>query len=359
MHANEKYDINSMKCMESWRGILAIFVLIAHIFQLNISPYIQNSPIIEGIMGSLSNISVIIFFILSWILISYSAASIRENGVFDWKKYIINRVTRIYPSLFFVTLLSLIFVFIFPLITGSSEITTYTNEVNLARNSYIVASRDYILTLLMLPSGMYQINWPLWSLTIEWWIYIAFMFLFIGINSKKGIYWYTAALIVLMFIIDWTSIKNIVYIFIWFIGALYTLYLRHHPNIMKMVRYSSYGLMMLYLIYFWISGMDITKNSWEVYGIFQFLVAILSIELVLRINLGKIIGFTASFSYTLYILHFPLLLFLFWIFHKYSFISWYPIVSSILYFFFALISAYYISKITENKAFYRRLFSSR
>lgn len=348
-----------MKCMESWRGILAIFVLIAHIFQININPYLKDSETIQGIIGSIANISVIMFFILSWILISYSAASITKNGVFDWKKYLINRFTRIYPSLLFIVWISCIFVLVFPVITGSSEILTYPNEANLARNSYIVLSRDYLLTIFMLPSGMYQINWPLWSLTIEWWIYIAFMFLSIAINSRKSIYWYAAALTTIVLLIDWTSIKNIVYILIWFIGALYTLYLRYHPNIMKIVRYSWYCLILLYLIYFWIGGMDITRNSWEIYGIFQLLISILSIDIVLRVNLGKIIGFTAKFSYTLYILHFPLVLLLFWIFHKYSFIPWYPLVSSLLYFFFVIIVAYWISKITENKMFYRKLFSSR
>lgn len=359
MIQKEKFSDYTLKTMGAWRGILAIFVFIAHIFQINIYPLIGSTGFIQDIISFIANISVVIFFLLSGILISYSGISLIKDNVFNWEKYLINRLTRIYPSYIVIIIISFLLVAIFSFLKNTTEIIWYGNEIFLARTTYTADPLDYILSLFMIPSGMYNINGPLWSLTVEWWIYISYMFFLLGLNWKGKIILYIISLIFLLIICRF-NITNVTYILIWIIGAIYTHYLRHNPELFRKICLISLFLIFLYAIYFWFTGFFINENDWKVYSIIQILLSILSINFVTRLYIGKYMEFASNFSYTLYIIHFPVILFLFGVFHVYYSDSLYwVIITSVFYLFIIMITSYYISKITENKILFRKYFISK
>ena len=122
MIQNEKFSDYTLKTMGAWRGILAIFVFIAHIFQINIYPLIGSTGFMQDIISFVANISVVTFFLLSGILISYSGISLIKDNVFNWKKYLINRLTRIYPSYIVIIIISFLLVAIFSFLKNTTEI---------------------------------------------------------------------------------------------------------------------------------------------------------------------------------------------------------------------------------------------
>ena len=84
---------------------------------------------------------------------------------------------------------------------------------------------------------------------------------------------------------------------------------------------------------------------------FQLLTAILFIGFFLRFKIrGRLFHFLSSFSYTLYIFHFPLLLFIFSLTHEYVVQSkLLLILVSLASIVICFLFSYFISKIVENK----------
>ena len=183
--SNKTISITSIKAMDSYRWILAIFVFIVHIISINIYPLIGSTWYFQVICWMIWNFSVLIFFLLSWILISHSAFSLTENKIFHWKKYLINRISRILPAYFFALLLSCFLLILFIIITGSAEISIFWNEQYIAREIIGFSILDFIFSIFLLPSWVLNINGPLWSLYIEWWLYIVFMFLLMWVYAKN------------------------------------------------------------------------------------------------------------------------------------------------------------------------------
>ena len=82
-----KYSASDLENLEAWRGLLSVLVLIAHLNQAFIYPIVGLGSYVAIINGTIANISVLCFFVLSGMLISYSGMNLTKQGVFDWKKY--------------------------------------------------------------------------------------------------------------------------------------------------------------------------------------------------------------------------------------------------------------------------------
>jgi len=143
--------------LASLRFFAALLVLFSHI---NLAPLTHNKTIqyVSHNVFSLGFIGVSVFYVLSGFVISYA----NDNWA-GWKRYLIGRVSRIYPPHLIVTLL---FIVIFgETIRGWSDARIWLANFTLMQSWF--PYRDYVGSL----------NDVSWSLSVEIFFYVAFIFL--------------------------------------------------------------------------------------------------------------------------------------------------------------------------------------
>src|ERR1700743_1306079 len=179
-----KFAKEELQMFDSYRGLLALLVAIAHINQI-IWISIFGLGITSDIFGIIANTAVVIFFFLSGTLITYSGFNLTDSQGFNFKKFFINRLTRIYPTLIF----SLVLIFIlmqlfFVLNHNSYVIAKLPSDLYNIREIFYVSPHEILKAFFLLGSNIITINGPIWSLVIEWWLYIAALFIFMILRGK-------------------------------------------------------------------------------------------------------------------------------------------------------------------------------
>jgi peptidoglycan/LPS O-acetylase OafA/YrhL len=187
-----KFNTNSSIILNLIRSIACQLVVIGHgISFMGIALWLHepNFPWIQ-------NIAVVIFFILSGILITHTTMERRQQKNYTFKNFFVDRFVRIYS----VYLPCLIFVFVI-----DGIVLYYLNGVD-AANSYNL--RTFVLNLFMLQNyplldwvsshfsflsaisffsvtsfGSARVNW---TLSIEWWFYLFFGWLMLGATTIKN-----------------------------------------------------------------------------------------------------------------------------------------------------------------------------
>lgn len=156
------------------RVISAQIVLIGHAMSFY-GVYPNKFPDIQ-------NIGVVIFFILSGFIISYTISSKikMKKGAYTFTEYFIERFSRIYsgyiPAVIFVILIDSLYILVFP------DNYPYKSNFNIETAiANIFMIQTYPLSHI-LPLGS---NGPVWTLVIEWWLYMAFGWLVIRIINLK------------------------------------------------------------------------------------------------------------------------------------------------------------------------------
>jgi len=210
MQYNSKNKINTLShnylsgdsslIIDIIRVIACEMVVISHTFDISIVYFhiIANIsvPFITVINDFFGHVGVILFFIVSGIVISNSLLkNIDINETYDFKNYFIDRFSRIYTGL--VPCLIFIFIFATILLNTSKEYCIAMRFPNIDFFSWIGSL--FMLQGIRFPniqahsySSMLQshINTPpfavvLWTLNIEWWMYLAFGLIAISIKKKK------------------------------------------------------------------------------------------------------------------------------------------------------------------------------
>jgi peptidoglycan/LPS O-acetylase OafA/YrhL len=350
------YSNNSLSNLEKWRGLLSVIVLFGHILQIFLFPVIGIKGYFQSFFGLLSNLSVVVFFFLSGMLICLSAKNISSsNNGFNWIKYLVNRVARIYPALIVSIVLGFILIHLAQTINSTTSIQKIYNEKYLARESFMISTRHFILSFFMVNSDFWKINGPIWSLIIEWWLYISGLFFFLFISQKK----YKVIYILLAVFFCYLAIDknkgffngNIYYAIIWYLGVLYTLNSDFRNTIEKVSATIINVLLVLSFIgLFFAKELELT----HVYGILQIVFSLTFLKSLLNISLPKYFIKVAQYSYTLYIVHFPILLFAFTFLHRYTSSNYYILfITSVGLFFFVLFLSDVIAKYAEQKNYFR------
>lgn len=355
------YTTEELKNLEWWRGFLAFLVFIAHVIQIVWYPVIGSIGVAQKVIGSVANLSVVFFFVLSGILISYSAENVCKEGFFDWKKYFINRVSRIYPSLIVVLILCGVLSALFPLLNGQSiNIHRLDSDRYLVRDFFAVDWQSVLKASFMLHSDIVQINGPLWSLFIEWWLYISGLFTFLamkknGLNAKKYLY-YFLAILVLLFAYYGYGIRVFVYIAIWYWGVMYTLYFRFNYKQYNAVIVVSFLAFIALLLVKGITVLDATLPKNIPYGLIQFIYAVLFIRICFKYSGKYFFAKMAQYSYTLYIIHFPVALFIFALLRPFALADSIKLSCETLLILLVVIGvAKYVANYTEDKYLFRSL----
>lgn len=307
----------------SIRGVASLVVVIAHANQIFLLRYFGLDYSSAKLFGQLAAQAVMVFFLVSGYLITASILkNIRRNaGQFDLLSYSESRISRIYPPLIFSVLLclviySVICVFSLP---GGQAPYGLLGDLYIARVTYEVKMRDF-LGLLLMKDGFLQANGPLWSLYIEWRIYIAAGCLALLITVKHVSHKILVGVLLLYVLLGLRKVdpNALFYAGIWAMGACAALVeINASDRLYKISRYC-WMFPVVVLLCFIASDPYILLNSWRLgtngERSFQFAFGILWGALLFRKSwLSNALDRTAlrwvgGFSYTLYIVHFPLML---------------------------------------------------
>ena len=298
------------------RGVSAQIVVIGHgisFFGIFTFLHEPNFPWIQ-------NIAVLVFFLISGFLISYSTIRKKDHIHYRFSHYFIDRFSRIYTAY----IPAILFIFIIDLISQgiSSETYSYANAFNFRTFlGNLLMLQDYPLqTIKWLPDQIKITSFgsarPLWTLAIEWWIYLSFGYLVLVILRKNTLTFFNY---LLLFILSIIPLFNLILgrgnglTMFWIFGLLV-----YVVSTLNALDTSSKKLKIMFLTLF--SGLALVRTYivMEAYdAIFAFLLSIalwLIIDLVKNTKiptvLTKIIKYNASFSYTLYLTHYTILSFL-------------------------------------------------
>ena len=296
--------------LDSWRAILSFIVFISHGFQILSTSEIKNQNWMR-IWGPLAHISVLLFFFISGYVIWNSLQS-RHNSDSKGKKFTLDfikaRFFRIFPPL----IGSVIILYIFKLIIKIKFPEHAFEEFNFSKI-------DVIQYLAMYKVSLGKINAPLWSLIIEWWFYFIGLLIF-KFSLQNNYFIKLIMLIICYFIIQdiLISLNSDVFIYflIWSIGAIVKKYeLFEFKKTTKIISF-----LLIYYLFFHqnilLSGEDLSKNP-----MLQLFITIAFIGIIgIEFNVS-ILKFISKFSYTLYIIHYPIFIFTYYYFdleHKNS-----------------------------------------
>jgi peptidoglycan/LPS O-acetylase OafA/YrhL len=313
-----KYDV--------MRGAAALIVLFSHTISVFIKRLFPVDVDAFIVFSTLARHAVLIFFLLSGYLITKSIISnVKRNKGFDVISYLSSRITRIYPPLIGSMLIviacwALIFTFDLP---GKFQYGLPT-DIFIMRQKFTFEMYDIYLMLTM-QNGMLQTNGPLWSLNIEFIIYIFVMTLTLSFLEKSKLL--TCCYIALTAIIFLHGIKInshfIFFLLIWALGASVNLF-SYLPNIKNTRFYASFpaAIMWLAFIALIIFGFNnwydllVTDDAKISQKITQILFCLIYTYVIFISNIldrvkSKMLVTAGSFSYSLYIVHFPILLFIY------------------------------------------------
>ena len=167
----KKLSIQQSVFLDVLRCFAAQMVLVEHV--------LTSYGFREVFVGSFG---VVVFFILSGFLISMSAARDAERNVFTFKGYLIGRFSRIftlYVPVLFLVLLCDHFVSVY----GGGALEKVDEQRSLINflGSILMLQQNPISEILsqVLGLGFFEIKpygsaRPIWSVAVEWWIYVFF-----------------------------------------------------------------------------------------------------------------------------------------------------------------------------------------
>lgn len=363
---------NVMDLMSSIRGVAAIVVATVHAFQIFTLPYFGLYGKAHLATSFLATYAVIAFFIVSGFMIFLSLSRHRDgDGFFDVLGFFSARIFRIYPPLVASILISFaVFVIVTSFDLHGAQSFRLGDELFLSRERVNFEWDRLVPTLLLIynvfPSTTppLSINGPLWTLAYEWWFYI-FAMACAGVRSCRPVLfgWLPLCALIIVFFRQPSGVLFWVFFIVWHAGFLLGyLYLRGSLHMDSFFRNSVLLLCACVLCIFVVGDGQPIKYLIEplqrlgkrAHYVMLFVALILTIALGVAIRCKlqwRLLVGTSRYSYTLYLVHFPLLLLAFSLMHPIVYtMGW---IESSLVGFFALCiiicACSKLAKIVENR----------
>ncbi len=364
-------DEKTSEWLDAARGFSAIIVFIAHFNQIFNLPIKGLNGFYHLFFGIIARYGVIVFFILSGFLITVSIINnINKNLRFNEFSFFLNRFTRIYPPYIFSLILCVAIFFIAQYfhLHGFESFRT-PSDLYLAREKFSLIPDAYYKALFLLnnfisgfPSTV-NMNGPLWTITYEWWLYILAMFFAIWVKNKGYIKGTLPFIIIVIYLFYTSNYGFLWFSTYWIIGSIAALV--YSSKYKLSIRISLPLLIILLSI-----SLIYISNDWKIlvptnentsYA-FQLIIAIIltlasSISFLRWNTFTMLFKRSAKYSYTLYVIHFPLLLLSFSFLHKtyqkesniIRFMLFFLVVAVILFI------SWFLSKFLEDRNIYKKL----
>lgn len=328
----QNLDDRKSAILDLVRGLAAILVVIHHVKNNFMIGYneVQTHNLYVSVFYFITGFgreSVIIFFVLSGFLISRSVFKAINEKRWSWMSYCVDRLTRLevvlIPALFLTLFWDYLGHLLFNSLSDPQKLLGNFGSLDLKT---FLGNLAFTQTILVPTFGS---NYPLWSLSSEFWYYILFpLLLFAILPQKHGNrkYFYIVLLIGLLFLV---KAKIALYFFIWLLGVLPTflpqisqkVYSKLKPIIALILCFLVLTPLLLSRLHF--SHYNSIKESYFIYDAFTASCFTLAIYIVINLPdkhkpkqnyfLSACYQFAknlSGFSYTLYLVHQPLISFL-------------------------------------------------
>lgn len=330
---NFKLSENASISLDFIRVTAIFMVVIGHgITFMGIFPflYYPNVPWMQ-------NIGVVVFFLLSGFLITYSLFTKRNNSDYTFKGYFADRFSRIYSVYIPVLLILVGLDFIYFIYLGNSDVLNSYNVPTFIAN--LLMFQDPAPVIISFTS--FGTSRPFWTLAMFWWIYMFFGWLVLGNRNTKSKILYIVILICLSYLLSLIitgprSPKKITIFITWGAGALIALLLnigqrvsdetplegninrKVIPKIQSFFRtlYNSPKICFVFFVIFLILALNrvfYTKIAYDIqfevllsFALFFFLIVMNKTTFKTLSRVKKPIKILASYSFTIYLLHYSI-----------------------------------------------------
>ncbi len=312
----------NLNILDALRGLASIYVLVGHARWLLWEGYHEGYKLHPGAYNFVDKVgmyffslfqfghqAVLFFFVLSGFVIHWSVSKrVDKSGKFEIGDYLLRRFKRIYPPL----IAAIIFTCFFDRIGLFQNLPIYfshTQYSSINENIHPVLNWNSLLGNLFFLQTVYTPVWgtngALWSLMYEWWFYI--LYIPIGWLFRKHKV-ATSIFVLLVWILNAEYGVNVLllkmvinYFIAWYIGVLLADFLMYKTvNIKAPIGYLAVILAVSCLRYYNGIGKDIALAI----GIVVFLYFVLTTNKFSYLGKLHKLG---GFSYTLYVVHLPLI----------------------------------------------------
>lgn len=326
--ASQSHLFHGLDCV---RGASAIVVCMAHSFYAIITPHVGQNNLMNRLLNCGAYYSVLVFFVLSGFMITMSILhnTQNNNGYFSYRSYLASRIARIYPPLLFALVLqAIVYGVIHYFDMKGATSFRMPGDMFALRERVDTNVYQWICPLFQLQhvfcNVLMLMNGSLWSLPYEFWIYILAGFWAVWAFSRS----YRSGLIpfsILLLFIGAVNGRFVMYLGIWLIGAFWAVTRHYDLHVKQVFRMSVVGFAILCLAV--MSAVRINIGAWAALQgdgpgrLFFGAVACMFITCVsylthdywqrgLRAAPLVVAWFarSADFSYTLYLVHFPIVL---------------------------------------------------
>ena len=300
----------------------------------------------------MGGVAVLLFFVLSGLLISYSVHNKLGNPEYRFRHYFVDRFSRIYSGLLPALLVGTIIAVVI-------YVTNYSYFVDLGTMQSTPSLLNFGMTLGMLETfpvdffrslfSLFGLGFPLpevtpfgfngilWTLVILWWLYMVFGWIVIGSTalmrkqrsskSYKLIFFIGAALLSLLLVAFYQQNSSLVTV--WFLGVFMMLAISNKTVNAKIA--SSFGKKLLgllfalslvvalygtYATFAWTDqyyglGLGVLLSTFVFLGVLFFNSGGSTpvSKVILNKHVVRWITFGAGFSYTLFVTHYPIVIF--------------------------------------------------
>jgi peptidoglycan/LPS O-acetylase OafA/YrhL len=296
--------------LDTFRGLSAIAVLLGHASQVFIARW---EPGMHVLFGLAANVAVMVFFALSGFLICKSiTGNVARNGRFVPGEYAQARFNRIVPPFLAAMLLAVALWWLAPLVFPGGTRTFLPVAPHSARVAFELDARSLLGTLFFVNGFLaptVSLNGPLWSLSFEVWYYVA-----AGIAAMSlGSGWILSAALVLG--LGLLSKTFPVLSIVWFAGAAIALAHDHRVDRSSLCRALGFvsllaaaGAAVMFVLHAKANGRWLLAFQLSSGVVFA---CVLHRIVTGRSGIRPVFSRSADFSYSLYIVHFPILLFLY------------------------------------------------
>lgn len=318
------------------RGVSAIIVMFSHLRNIMFIDYsaLQNKDSIITklfyFFTGLGHQAVMIFFVLSGFFVG--GAVINKNRVFKFSDYLIARLNRLWvvliPALIFTLGIDLIVDYISPEVIKGQYLTVMNSGPSDSYSSSFKTFLSNIFFLQTIYSPVYGSNGPLWSLANEFWYYILFPLMFIAFKNKSSYKIFIRILSFILFIILSLMIHDkLEGYLIWLLGV--TIFALYQSEIKIRNMFISNLLIIASIVIFsiaiviskkdYFSETFLMSNDFFIgicFSLFIFSIKNSRFFEIKNIYLSKFSIWLSNISFTLYVIHFPLLMLIFSLFYK-------------------------------------------
>ncbi|NOV01330.1 acyltransferase family protein [Paenibacillus planticolens] len=214
---NELLDGKVSYYLDFIRGLAAILVLMEHMgSRLFVGyGYLQNPNAyvkLLYLLNLLGGPSVVVFFVLSGLFISRSVLKAIFENKWSWKSYLVSRLSRLYIVLIPALLLTCI---------ADYFAINYFNYQRYI-DDYYLNVKEFFGNLFFLQNfyvRSYGSNGPLWSLGYEFWYYMLFPLLIMMLRNQRKVI-KIVCLIIALSILFVVGKRTDSYFLIWLIGTI-------------------------------------------------------------------------------------------------------------------------------------------